>query len=83
MIRVGKVQIYISNDKSLRIALILFPLRGIMMVGSPLGPMSCLAQVLAFINVLGVIFHLVELDLGQIKKFLFILMIFGNNLYYI
>jgi hypothetical protein len=54
-----------------------------MMVGSPLGPMSCLAQVLAFINVLGVIFHLVELDLGQIKKFLFILMIFGNNLYYI
>lgn len=52
MIKIGRVKIYVSNDKSLRSGLISCPLRG-MMVGSSLEPTTCLAQVLVFIAVSG------------------------------
>lgn len=72
---------YEYNDKSLSVGLILCLLRGIMVVGSPLGLMTSLVRGSWAGNSVRYGFHLVQRDLNPIGKWLAILMISHNYKY--
>lgn len=73
--------IYECNDKSLSVGLVLCLLRGIMVVGSPLGFMTCLVRGSWAGDSVGHGLHLVQRDLNPIGKWLAILMISHNYKY--